>query len=87
MYVVTENTPGYLPNDDEPAVFETLAGARSYARELVEQLRDYHAELDEACTVCVDSRTAPRSWYVVSHREHDLGRVIEISTISKEGGQ
>lgn len=80
-YIVIENTPGYLPDDDDTAEFETLADARSYARDLVEQLRDFHAQVDETCLVRVDSRSAPRSWYVRRGGEagrNDLGRAIQI---------
>lgn len=80
-FVVIESTPGYLPDDDDPAVFETLRDARSYARDLVAQLRDFHADGAETCRVRVDSRSAPRSWYVVRggpEGSRDLGRVVEI---------
>lgn len=78
-FVVIESTPGYLPDDVDPATFETLTAARAYARELVAQLRDYHAEVGDTCSVRVDSRSAPRSWYVTRNNwSHDLGRVVEI---------
>ncbi len=83
-YVVIESTPGYLADDDDPGTFVTLRDARAYARELVQRLREYHAEDEEQCTVSVDSRTAPRCWYVVTARQHDLGRIVEIVTIAEE---
>ena len=78
MYVVIENTPGYMPDDDDPATFETLGEARAHARGLVARLREFHWEVGDTAKVRVDSHSAPRSWYVVTGREHDLGRVIEI---------
>jgi len=77
MFVVIENTPGYLPDDDEPAEFDTLAAARMYARQRVQDLREFHWDAGDRVRVRVsDDR---RYWFVVcTTREHDLGRVVEI---------
>jgi hypothetical protein len=51
-YVATVNVPGYLPMDDEPAVFETAAEAWWHL---------YHercyAERDAPCDLCDDTMT------------------------------
>lgn len=83
-YVVLESTPGYMPDDDCPGAFATLRDARSYARDLVARLREFHEQGEDRYTVSCDSRTAPRQWYVVTNRPHDLGRVIEVVTIPEQ---
>jgi hypothetical protein len=78
-YVVVENTPGYLPDDDEPATFETLAEARAHARDLVAELREGYWSSGDRCAVRVDSPSAPRLWTVArTTNERDLGRAVEI---------
>lgn len=85
LYVVVENTPGYLPDADEPSVVSTLREARMVARGLVASLRDFHADAGETCRVRVDSRTAPMSWYItVPNYRYDLGRVVEILATTAE---
>lgn len=73
-YHVTENTPGYLPeNVDNPAVFSSKRSAQSYAYSLAQELReegyrvsgsegDYYAELSSS----------------------DLGRAIETTACDGE---
>jgi hypothetical protein len=85
MYLVGENTPGYLPETD-PQEFDTLMEARRYARELVADLRNNYRENEERFSVSVDNSNAAREWFVVStDRQHDLGRVIWISKEAKDG--
>lgn len=83
MFVVIENTPGYVPEDDDPATFEDLGAAQEYLRERVESYVEHVVEGEDVePNVTVDERSA----YVVSNvREHDLGRVFEI--IEEEGGE
>lgn len=82
MYVVVENTPGYLPEEDEPATFEDQASAREYLRERVEDYCDFLAE-------GYDYREGyePTVWWSEDltyaqvydpERIHDLGRAFEI---------
>lgn len=74
-YLVIENTPGYLPEADEPAEFSTYREAVDYANELADELE-------------ADGYTTDRSWasrdnsYAIQAtteaKMHDLGRVIEV---------
>ena len=77
MYVVIENTPGYLPENDDPATFETLDEARAYLAEEVERYLEHMDEVgDDPDVSWSDERD---SCYVTrSDSEHDLGRVFEI---------
>ena len=86
-YVVVENTPGYLPEDDDPGRFATLDEARVYASDRLSDLLDH---LYEAHGLHEDSGGLP--FRVVGSfaqgddcvivydltRTHDLGRVIDI---------
>ncbi len=74
MYLVIENTPGYMP-DTEPAEFDDYADAVAYANELADELEE-------------DGYTTDRSWasrdngYAINAttdaKIHDLGRTIEV---------
>jgi hypothetical protein len=73
-YIVIENTPGYLPDSDDPAEFEDYADAVAYANELADELEE-------------EGYSTDRSWasqdnlYAVSATRddpHDLGRWIEV---------
>ncbi len=85
-YVVVENTPGYLPEDDDPATFATLAEARVYASDLLSRLLDtlYDSQMldeDPPPGFTVHGSFAQEDTSVLVYdnsREHDLGRVIEI---------
>jgi len=84
MFYVTEYTPGYLPEDDDPALFETLDDARVYASDLLSRLLDfiYEGQMDDpepAGFTVSGSFQDDRSVIVYDKaRMHDLGRVIEI---------
>jgi len=77
-YVVIENTPGYMPEADEPAEFDTYAEAVAYADELAD-------ELAEAGYDRIDRSWASRDNYYAIHAERsdtvapDLGRTIEVT--------
>jgi hypothetical protein len=43
-YIVVNNMPGYLPEDDEPAEFDTLEEAKACLAEDVERYADDYAE-------------------------------------------
>ncbi len=86
-YVVIENTPGYLPEDDDPATFEDITEARVYASDLQSRLMDHIFDsqcLDETEPPGMDvsgSFADSDCWSVIVYdksREHDLGRIIEI---------
>jgi hypothetical protein len=93
MYVVIESTPGYLPEDDDPATFDNVEDARVYASDLLSRLLDHIYEGQEAEGLKPDGNADggfakvtgwfadTDCWSVVVYdnsREHDLGRVIEI---------
>ena len=73
-WVVIENTPGYLPDDDEPFVTDDLSAAIAHAAELA----DYYREHDD-WEYDVEGSDDGMSYYV-SERDNprDLGRVIEV---------
>lgn len=89
-YVVIENTPGYLPDDDDPATFETLEDARIYASDLLSSLLDHiwegYSDDPEALIPEVSgSFQSDLAVFVTDpNREHDLGRVIEIVEAEEE---
>lgn len=45
IYVVTENTPGYMPDSDDPATFQDFESALAYGKELRENLLDFYSEM------------------------------------------
>lgn len=75
MFYVIENTPGYMPDADEPADFEEYSDAVAYANELCDELEE-------------QGYTVDRSWassgnYFAAHathpdRIHDLGRYVAV---------
>lgn len=98
-YIVIENTPGYLPEDDDPAVFDSVEDARVYASDRLSSLLDHIYEGQEAEGLKPDGNaeggfaTITGSlqdeipWVVVydNSREHDLGRVISVVESEEEG--
>jgi hypothetical protein len=87
-YVVIENTPGYMPDDDDPAVFENIEDARVYASDRLSSLLDSLLEWgdDDISVLSISgSFQEDRAVYVSdTRREHDLGRVIEIMDVENE---
>ncbi len=75
-YVVIENTPGYLPDDDDPYVSDDLASCADMLRDMVARICEHHDETEEPYTfgIADDGMSA----YVIEDRPHALGRVIEI---------
>jgi hypothetical protein len=77
-YIVVENTPGYLPDDDDLPVFETYAAAVEYANERADE---YEHDPDGNYNVDRSYASRENTYCVVVHdrdRMHDLGRVIEV---------
>lgn len=78
QYVVLENTPGYLPEDDDPFVTEDYAQAVAYLNERAAEYADdadanYRVEYGWASG---DNLAAVMVWD--DDRSHDLGRYIGI---------
>lgn len=76
-YVVIENTPGYLPDDDDPASFDDRRAAIRYMVELVRRSRDYSVEGGADIGGWLD-REAGCAFLVDEGRPHDLGRCFEV---------
>jgi hypothetical protein len=86
-YVVIENTPGYLPEEDDPFVTEDLDAARVYASDRLSSLLDSLLyDTDDLSVLNISgSFQEDRSVYVTDTRSpHDLGRVIEILDYTEE---
>ena len=69
-YHVVENTPGYMPEEEYPAVFSNLRQSGAYALDLARELRSdgYHVTGNM------------RSGYYAERDSGDLGRVITIDS-------
>ena len=86
-FVVIENTPGYLPEDDDPATFEDETSAREYLKERVEGYCDFLAEGYD-----YDESYEPNVWWSPDltaanvddpRRIHDLGRVFYVDVVEE----
>lgn len=92
MYVVVENTPGYLPEDDDPAKFDDLGEAREYAKERLESLVEFILEGqdyeygEDGVDVSGDFSDDTSVYVSDKARTHDLGRVIEILEVEADFG-
>ncbi len=81
QYIVIENTPGYLPEDDDPYITDDYAAAVAYMNELAQSYADdpdgnYRIEVGWA---------SPNNYAAVmvydDDREHDLGRYIGVELL------
>lgn len=77
-FVVIESTPGYMPEDDDPATFDDYDDAVAYLNERAQSYADdpdgnYRVEYGIASG---DNLAACIVWD--DDKMHDLGRVIEI---------
>ena len=77
MYVLIENTPGYLP-ESEPLEFEDEKEAIQAAIDRVVQLTLEYAETREAPQMGWYEAEPNRLWRVFSTDTHTLDRVVEI---------
>ncbi len=78
MFVVIENTPGYMPEDDDPATFEDYTDAVAY---LNERAAEYANDPDGNFEVEYGWASGQNYAAVFIHdhdKTHDLGRTIEI---------
>ena len=76
-WVVVENTPGYLPENDEPGIFEDLEDAKLALREDVQRFTDHLDEVEEPYEVHW-GEDGMQAYVTQTEREHDLGRVFEV---------
>lgn len=75
-YAVIENTPGYPPNTNEPADFETYAEAVAYANARADELEDQGYGCDRSWA------SSQNTYAIYCERSDtvapDLGRYIEV---------
>ena len=80
MFVLTLNTPGYMP-EDVPAEFETFDEAMSAARDEIEQLVAVGMEFIS------DLRIRDEGSYRADFRDpsktHDLSLILEITEVER----
>ena len=80
-FEVIESTPGYLPDSDEPAEFDTYAEAVAYANELADKL-------EEAGYVADRGWASSGNYYAIhattTDKVHDLGRFIAVERVEEE---
>lgn len=86
MFVVLENTPGYLPEEDDPPVFEAYADAVAY---LNERCKEYAQDPD--ANYRVETGYASSGNYAAAmvwddDKTHDLGRSITVEQCEEYDG-
>lgn len=74
-FIVIENTPGYLPDDTDPGVYDTFQEALEAAKTLEAELIDM-GYTQEGSTI--QEANYYQSYWTTEEKMHDLGRVIEI---------
>ena len=83
MFVVTVNTPGYLPMDDDPATFEDRSAAVAYAKELADEELAHLEESEDGFAYELSGEDGSY-WIDSPDREHWLGLVIEVNETEDE---
>jgi hypothetical protein len=85
-YVVIENTPGYLPDDDDPAEFDDYADAVEYMNERAGTYAELIAE-SHGIPEISEGWASPNNYAAVMvydhSREYDLGRYIGVELIDE----
>ena len=92
MYVVIEFTPGYLPENDDPPVFDQWNEAVNYVLAERQRLFDddfgYEQHECEKCSGCfmldVGEFEQDRFIYYDNRKIHDLGRIVQIAPYEEE---
>jgi hypothetical protein len=76
MFVVIENTPGYLPDADDPAMFEDYSEAVAYLNEVCDELEEQGYKVDRSWASAdnLAAAFAQRDDTVAP----DLGRTVQI---------
>lgn len=80
-FYVIENTPGYLPDDDEPFETDSYVDAVAYANQLADELEEQGYETDRSWA-SQDNLYAIHA--TTAEKMHDLGRNIEIVRSDEE---
>lgn len=86
-YIVIENTPGYMPEDDDPFVTDDYAAAVQYMNERVESYAEFVAEGEG--TPVIEWGMASTGNYAAAavtdtSRKHDLGRWFSVELCEDE---
>jgi hypothetical protein len=95
-YLATINTPGYLPMDDDPPIFETARAAWEYLRderERAEDCADMSGGYSDGYAVLVelaaDANVGPGAVYLTTPGRdpedvHDLGEAYCVTETNEE---
>lgn len=75
-YAIIENTPGYLPEDDDPPTFDRYAEAVNFVAKYYNDIQ----ELGFVVTPIINGQFA----YYKNGDDGDLGRVVEIVRVEDE---
>lgn len=78
-YVMVEYTPGYMPDSDDPAIFDLIEDAKEYLKSEVERLCEFHDENGDTFEVTWD-RELTHAYVIRTGKfsRNDLGRVFDI---------
>jgi len=79
-YSVIESTPGYLPEDDDPPVFDQYSEAFNFLVDCRKDVEadEYNYEDEEFMIEFVDELEDGYFVYYDKRKMHDLGRIVEI---------
>lgn len=98
MYAVIENTPGYMPENDDPPTFDEFSEALNYLHDYRKELMDaewaweivegeefFCLQIEE---VVYEGNVMSGDVYAGFHytdirKTHDLGRVVEIVEVEE----
>jgi hypothetical protein len=88
QWIVIENTPGYMPDDDDPFITDDYSAAVAYLNERCEEYADIIG--DDKPVYRVEYGWASSGNYAAAmiwddSRTHDLGRYIGVESYDEEG--
>jgi len=86
-YTVIEYTPGYLPEDDDPPVFDQYAQALNYLMEERKRIEDDGWDYGDGDYQALEfSDGMQDGWFSYTNTKlsHDLGRVVVIVPVEEE---
>lgn len=83
-FIIVENTPGYLPEDDDPFVTDDYSAAVAYMNERADEYAN-----DESGVYSVEYGAASQNNFAAviihdSSKSHDLGRYIAVELYEDE---
>ncbi len=88
-YVIIENTPGYLPENDDPLTFDSYAEALNH---LVEYNKELSEEFDPDGFPTYEVYPIVNGWFkygflgsIGNPESHDLGRYVTIEEVEEDG--